>query len=134
MSPTVTSRRDSSSLNEFSRSLRDGRKRLVGLIDGYSSYYDRRRHRIDVLLEDADGNEHLSEYYRLQPNETVREFVQQAEQSGYDCRVLARWSPHRHAHRPRSAVSQRLRRAVHGLYACLVRWARRTRENTDSRS
>lgn len=125
----MTSKRHPSTLDECPRTLRDGRERLVGLIDGYPSYYDRRRHRIDVLLEDADGNRHLSEYYRLQPDETVREYVRNAERDGYDCHVLDRWRPRRRTHHPRPPIPRRLRRRVRAVYARLARLTRRTSEN-----
>ena len=128
MTLTVTSTQPSPPLDDYPRSLRDGRTSLVGLIDGYPSYYDRRRHRIDVLLEDGGGSRYLSEYYRLQSNETVYEYVRRAERNGYDCEVLARWTPRRHGHRTVPPVPRRLRRYARGLYARLVRWTHRGSE------
>lgn len=133
MSPPVTSKPSPSTIDSIDgcpRTLRDGRALLVGLIDGYPSYYDRRRHRIDVLLEASDGTRYLSEYYRLQPDETVREYVERTKRDGHDCDVLAQWTPGRDAYRPRPPVPRRLRRRARALYARLARLAHRRNENT----
>jgi hypothetical protein len=92
MTPAVTRKTPPSSIDDCPRSLRDGRERLVGLIDGYPNYYDRTHHRIDVLLETGDGTRRLTEYYNLQPSETVSEYVRKAEANGYDCTVLSQWT------------------------------------------
>lgn len=121
--PTVTSTHPST-IDEYPLTLRDGRALLVGLIDGYPNYYDRRRHRIDVLLEESDGSRYLSEYYQLRPGETVREYVERAKRDGHDCTVLAQWGPKREGYRPRTPVPRRLRRRVRALYVRLARLAR----------
>lgn len=77
--------------DEYPPSLRSGRKRLIGLIDGYPSYYDAHAHRIEVLLERTDGSYRLTEYYRLRPDQTVAEYLETAERNGYECEVLADW-------------------------------------------
>jgi hypothetical protein len=137
MTSPVTSERAPSSIDSVEdcpRTLRDGRATLVGLIDGYPSYYDRRRRRIDVLLDDGEGNRYPSEYYRFGPDETVREFVRQAERDGCRCEVRTRWTSKR-THRARPRVPSRLRRYGRALYGRLVRAlraarARRTSEET----
>ena len=78
-------------LAEYPRTLRDGRKRLVGVIDGFATYYDTRRHRIDVRLERFDGTHYVTGYYQLRKDESVVEYVRRAEAHGADCEALSRW-------------------------------------------
>jgi hypothetical protein len=125
----VTGKRRSSALDDLPRSLRDGQKRLVGVIDGYPSYYDRRRHRIDVLLEEQGERRYLSEYYWLRPEETIEGFVRQVEREGYDCEVLARWIPERRSDHRSAALRRELRRYGRVLYAGLRRCVGRTGKN-----
>lgn len=78
-------------LEEHPRTLCDGRKRLVGIIDGFATYYDIHRHRIDVRLERFDGTHYVTGYYQLQRHESVADFVRTAEAHGADCDGLSRW-------------------------------------------
>jgi len=73
------------------RTLQDGQKRLVGVIDGFATYYDARRHRIDVRLERFDGTHYVTGYYQLQDTESVAEYVRRAKEHGADCGPLSRW-------------------------------------------
>lgn len=129
MSPPAMSKPSPSTLQNYPRTLRDSRERLVGLIDGYPNYYHQRHHRIDVLLHESDGSRYLSEYYRLRPDETVREYVTQARRNGYDCDVLPQWEPRPDTHSPRSLIPRQFRRWV----GKVGRFTRRTRSTGKDR-
>jgi hypothetical protein len=116
----VTAERSPSALGELPRSA-TAANGSSGRSTANPRYHDRRDHRLDVLLENADGDRYLSEYYRLRPTETAGEFVRRAERDGCDCDMLARWIPTRDTYRRRSAIPRRPRRVVHGLYVRLVR-------------
>lgn len=82
---------DDGRLEAHPRTLRDGRKRLVGFVDGYATYYDTRRHRIDVRLERFDGTYYITGYYQLQRHESVADYVRTVEAHGAECEALSRW-------------------------------------------
>lgn len=103
-----TTPEDGGRLAAHPRTLRDGQKRLIGIIDGFATYYDTRRHRIDVRLERFDGTHYVTGYYQLQRDESVADYVRRAEAHGANCEALSRWVE-RQLRSNRSDAARRLR-------------------------
>lgn len=113
---------DGDRLAAHPRTLRDGQKRLVGVIDGFATYYDTRRHRIDVRLERFDGTHYVTGYYQLQDTESVAEYVRKAKAHGADCGPLSRWVERRL--RPESSFAVDRFQEVRDRIARVVRTVR----------
>ncbi len=76
---------------EHPQTLNDGQKRLIGIVDGFATYYDTRQHRIDVRLERFDGTYQMTGYYQLRKDEAAVDYVRTAKEHGADCRALSHW-------------------------------------------
>ena len=86
-----TSSEPNDPLEEHPQTLNDDRKRLIGIVDGFATYYDTRQHRIDVRLERFDGTYQMTGYYQLRKDEGVVDYVRTAREHGADCRALSHW-------------------------------------------
>lgn len=108
-------------LEDHPQTLCNGRKRLIGFVDGYTTYYDVRHHRIDVRLERFDGTYRMTGYYELQQNESVVDYIQIAKQHGANCEELTQWidhqlrSDHSFSHGQLQLLLNRIKRIVHAI-------------------